>query len=878
LESSKANTTIFYTINGSDPDTSSTQYDGSAIVIAETTTLKFTSVDPDDNHTTSIVTEIYVIDTVQPVVTDTSPHDGERKVNIFSLINATFSKPVNGSTVTTDTFLVTNEVGDPVSGTVSYDEGNNTATFTPDEPLIFGLEYAVDLTDGIKDSAENSLEPHGSSFVTSGQIRIFVRDIQSFDLIGGSVFTITPNPFTLEDSLIVEDNGVLDVDATVFGNLTDGIIVVDNVENAFTTYRVTETTVPTNYSKIWGDVTVTVVQALACDSCDPVSSITVDNLRSDVSITDVDTNISVPAPYLDQAQFDLYSNNVIVGRFQGVQGDVEPTIGPIQSPSSSSLPAAQIATSTTIDDLLAITIFESLNFVQTASPSLTGSEIFESFIIPKYPAPVEDIAGNVTYAVPAAVIPYEGSKNNFVLSPVIEKVFPGEQLLIIQPSVVETEVARVQRINMTFNILAENVGFSFGISNSRPSGTPPLPGDTPALFLDVGVVGNADFSDSSAFESSPKIDILVNKTLPGFEELEDGCSDFELFIFDEEEGEWRTVSKLRNTEIDTSTECGFTLEPGHFSTFAVGGVKGNILVTDVVLGSVGGGGGRGGSSSTSIQQMVSGGNVLVTTDVGTATVISRFEFVEPGSGQLKIESGPITDFEDLFDEVVNLSEGSQKQGIVRLSDAEYSTVGTIFDIDTTDVNFRGTYDITIPYKEDIVSSSLGSESNIRFLHYNTELEQWEDLTIFIDQGANTVTGRMNSSSPVVAALMIPIDNPTKKLRMSDVTILDPVTNLERLEVTKGEPVTVTVMLEYMVPSSSDGQTFVFIVEVLDENGMAIDISVQNGTLDGRNRIQLTRSWTENAAGWYTMKIFVWTDIEEPAALSDVATTQVRVSE
>lgn len=873
LASSEPLADIFFSLDGSAPTTNSTLYNGTSITVTTDTTLQFLAVDPSDNHTSAVVTETYVIDTTSPTVTSTEPESGARRIDSRSVVNATFSEAVNETTLDTNTFTLESEFGYFVSGSVSYDSSTDTASFTPDFPLNPGEVFTAKLSDEIKDNAGNNLESFSWSFTTGGRIRIDLFDVQTFAFIANSTFTITPNPFTLVGSLDIEDNGNFDSDIVDFGSRSDGTIIISNVENDFTTYTISQSVFPNGYSAIYGDSIVSVVQSNTCFNCTPESVIFFQNLNSSVAITDVDTNIGVPPPFLNRTQFELFNEKVIVGIFSGIQGDIFPTLGLVDSSSNSDLPSAQIVTLSTLNML---TPTESLNFELTASETLTGAQIIDQFEIPTYPGPVESIAPQVIYSVPAVVIPYDGSANNFVLTPVIAKVFPGLVLFMNQSSFVESEVASVRHVNMTFNVEGNNVGFSFGITDTRPPGTPKPPLDSPALFLDIGFVGDVDFSDPDAFLSSPKIDILVNKTLTGFDDLPDGCSDFVMLFFDEDDNEWKTIQKLRNPTIDTEDECGYTLLPEHFSTFAVGGVKGNILVTDVVLGSVGGGGG-GGSSSTSIRQMNSGENVVVTTDVGTATVVAKFEFVEPGSGQLKIESGPITNFEGLFDEIVNVSEGRLKQGIVQLNDAEYSTAGTIFDVDATDVTFRGTFDITISYEEELVSLSFGSESDIRLLHYNTELEQWEDATIAVDQESNTVTGRLYSTSPVVAALMKPVDNPMKQFRMSDVTILDPVTNLKRLEITKGEQVTVTVMLENMVPLASDEQTFVFIVEVIDENGMATDVSVQNGSLDGKSSIELARSWTENETGLFTLKIFVWNNLEKPEALSDVATVQARIS-
>src|SRR5439155_26248801 len=118
-------------------------------------------------------------------------------------------------------------------------------------------------------------------------------------------------------------------------------------------------------------------------------------------------------------------------------------------------------------------------------------------------------------------------KNNFLVTSILSQVDNGTTLFFSQSSFVESELARVEKIKMTLATEGHSVGLAFGITDTRPKGTPPPPIDVPALFLDIDFVGDINFSDPSVFESSPTIDILVNKTLPGFEQLYDGCVDVE---------------------------------------------------------------------------------------------------------------------------------------------------------------------------------------------------------------------------------------------------------------------------------------------------------------------------------------------------------------
>jgi len=858
--SSTPGAAIFYTADGSEPNVNSTQYNGTAIIISSNTTLKIIAVDPSDNHTSTIVTEIYIIDTTPPFVEETEPTDGKRRVDIRSTINATFSESVNETTVTTDTFVVTSEFGYSISGVVTYNASSNTASFIPDSPLNFGEVYIATLTDGIKDDAGNSLENISWRFTTGGQIIITLNDVQeSSQSIPGSAFTITPNPFTLEGSLFVEDNGTYDFDLVDFGSSVDGAIVIDNAENNFTTYIISETTVPNGYSRLYGDSLVTVVQANACEFCFSTALLAIQNLNSSVSITDVESNISVPPPYLNRTQFTLYENKVIVGIFSGVQGGIFPTFGTILGPANTGMPAAQIVTAATLDTLLPT---ESLNLETATSNALTGEQIIDEFDIPTYPGPAQSIAADVIYSVPAVVIPYEGSENNFVLTPVIDKVYPGLTLLLNQSSFVESQLARVREINMTFNVEGTYIGFSFGISDTRPPETPPPQLDVPALFLDVGFVGDVDFSDPNAFQSSPKIDILVNKTLPGFPELPNGCPDFKLLFFDGTD--WTEVQKLEPTGNFTDF-CPFTLEPEHFSKFGVGGVIGDVIATE---GRHHGGGGSGGS--TSVQQMISGTDVESKTSVGSDSVSISFDTVEPGSGQLKISTADISKFIDVFDEMV--SEGGKEKGMVALDGSTFSTAGKVFDIDASAVKFQGMVNVTIPYDEQIAQSS-GSESNVRLLHYNEQEERWEDTTVAFDAEKNTVTGMMDSLSPVIAAI---VNDGTygstyfEKNPLSRIIITNDHSNVSENEST-GERLSIPLTIRNLQRAD---QQYSVLIQILDEENIARYISWQEGSLARAQSTDISFTWQSVQEGHFKVQIFVWNNLDHSSALSQISVLEI----
>lgn len=91
-------------------------------------------------------------DTTAPQVVSTSP---VLAVAINSMVSATFSEPMNASTITAATFMV--KLGTAaVAGTVTY--ATLTATFDPTGDLAGSSTYQATITTGVKDLAGNALQ------------------------------------------------------------------------------------------------------------------------------------------------------------------------------------------------------------------------------------------------------------------------------------------------------------------------------------------------------------------------------------------------------------------------------------------------------------------------------------------------------------------------------------------------------------------------------------------------------------------------------------------------------------------------------------------------------------------------------------------------
>lgn len=86
---------------------------------------------------------------VYPTVLNTNPANGASGVDRDAMVTATFSENVSGVNGASFTLL---RGAVPVAGTVSYNDVSFTATFAPDDPLLYDTEYTATITTDVYDS------------------------------------------------------------------------------------------------------------------------------------------------------------------------------------------------------------------------------------------------------------------------------------------------------------------------------------------------------------------------------------------------------------------------------------------------------------------------------------------------------------------------------------------------------------------------------------------------------------------------------------------------------------------------------------------------------------------------------------------------------
>jgi hypothetical protein len=103
----------------------------------------------------------WTVDAASPSVVATAPVDGATAVDRAAVAAATFSEPIDATTVTTSTFrLVVDGAADAVPAAVQYDASSKTATLRPSAPLPVGTRFVATVAggpSGVRDTGGSGL-------------------------------------------------------------------------------------------------------------------------------------------------------------------------------------------------------------------------------------------------------------------------------------------------------------------------------------------------------------------------------------------------------------------------------------------------------------------------------------------------------------------------------------------------------------------------------------------------------------------------------------------------------------------------------------------------------------------------------------------------
>lgn len=105
-------------------------------------------------------------DTIAPTILSVQPQDGSTNVSLHASLKASFSEPMQSTTITTDSFLLYDATSNRVSGTVM--PSGDSSTFTPSSPMAQNSLYTARITTDVTDLAGNHMEnEYAWSFTTT---------------------------------------------------------------------------------------------------------------------------------------------------------------------------------------------------------------------------------------------------------------------------------------------------------------------------------------------------------------------------------------------------------------------------------------------------------------------------------------------------------------------------------------------------------------------------------------------------------------------------------------------------------------------------------------------------------------------------------------
>ena len=142
-----------------------------------------------------------------PSVSSVSPVNGATDVATYTTVTVTFDMAMDESTITTSSFTLSN--GGAVSGTVSYDSGTYTATFTPTANLASNTTYTATLSTAITSAGGTPLASvYSWSFATvyagdvNGDGNLNALDITKVERIIAALDAQTPGADANQDGNI----------------------------------------------------------------------------------------------------------------------------------------------------------------------------------------------------------------------------------------------------------------------------------------------------------------------------------------------------------------------------------------------------------------------------------------------------------------------------------------------------------------------------------------------------------------------------------------------------------------------------------------------------------------------------------------------------
>ncbi|NDB51954.1 MAG: PEFG-CTERM sorting domain-containing protein [Nitrosopumilaceae archaeon] len=358
---------------------------------------------------------------------------------------------------------------------------------------------------------------------------------------GNSTFVVIPNPFahttnatdyldlTTWFNFVVTDDGKFDSDPT------PGIIEIVGVNNG--TYSVMQIKGSSGYGL-----------AQYPEASDEIFGTTgfAYVTQTFVNFTG-STSTTIEPPQIDDATLNKLKNT----------GGAK--INGVSISNANDLPPAKVVT---VSQILTATPPDHVVFTQTFSPSSTPSTLINNLGIPTY-SPPTSLGSSSAFMPPVYVAPVSSGGGNFIMTPVMDSIMPGSNVVIRADKVDQgTDHPLLEAIKLPINTQGTNVGVTVKVNNKIPSGAPSIPSGFVGMYLDFQATGDIDFSDSNTYSEKPTITFTLAKvgsTCP------DGVT-----LYLQEGSHWHSVASSVTPSSTGTHTCTYSVSVDHFSTYLVG--------------------------------------------------------------------------------------------------------------------------------------------------------------------------------------------------------------------------------------------------------------------------------------------------------------------
>ncbi|HEX5456760.1 MAG TPA: LamG-like jellyroll fold domain-containing protein [Candidatus Nitrosotalea sp.] len=417
---------------------------------------------------------------------------------------------------------------------------------------------------------------------------IVIKTIAGNSLISGASYLVVPNPSTGLGSITVSDttnSGIIKITSALYG-----------------TYNVTQTTTPSSYDVLVPSNRVTV-------------SASTNNATNTFTLVSTSTDLSqLPptkseSPDLNSTTFNTWKNSYDAKIVNGSQTSTVSTVHELPS-----LITAGSQNITAINS--AISSQSSVSLSATLSQSASGTTVMNTLKVPNYTMPT---SSNLVAVLPAFVASGSASSNQFVTTPSIPKVTPGQQIILPVQSNSISSTGGLKQMNITASSSVSSTGnaksewFVVESNNVVPSSITQLSSSgitgTVSLFVQVKYpyeeTGTGiNWNDKNNFATSATLDTYVNKpTSDTIQKDANGCPVIDVYTL---VGSTWTSSGITIVSVKSisTTQCDVKFKTPHFSNFSVVSRSASTSTSTSVGQSTGsslGGGGSIGASSSSGQ-------------------------------------------------------------------------------------------------------------------------------------------------------------------------------------------------------------------------------------------------------------------------------------